>query len=230
METSLSSSSPHTKYTLSMLRCNLLWLSIQNCKKFLEKLISFPTSQTYYIPYHTFTRICYVIIWLANLADLRMHIAGQEFGKTNSGVSQSICTMLDMALTDKQGELPDLTRQLLLKLKGMAGDIKTGNDEFNAMTMFALMLRPVISGYDRRIRDIQKNTSIQVNEPFSVPTPIGEQGGEVAPLSSYISPENSIDIYESWMPNFTLQGADLQPDIFEDMVWDKLINDFTLPP
>ena len=225
-----SSSASHSNFALSTLRCNLLWLSIQNCKRFLERLTTFSANQTYYIAYHTFTKICYVVIWLANLADLRMHFSSKEFDKGGSGVSQSICTMLDMALTDKEGELPGLTRQWLLKLKSMAAEIKTLDGEHDAMTMFALMLRPVISGYDRRIRDIQKSASIQLTEPFSIPTPIGEQGVEIAPLSSYISPENNVDIYESWMPNFSIHSADLQPDVFEDMVWDKLINDFTLPP
>jgi len=221
--------------TLSVARIKLLLSSIQSWKAFLKSFLSHPNSEMFYLTYPTFSKLGYTMISLANLVHIKL-------GETNEHNSElaSVPTvnmpercLWKLGMIAREAELPLLARQVQQKFKDNATNVISANGEPDAMTIFSVLIGTMISIYDKRMRELQTSVVGDETAGSSTADPItiaqDQMVTDMDPTFFLGADAMNCD-YADTGSCYLGQDPNIQLDVFEDTVWERLLDDFRMVP
>lgn len=220
--------------SISVGRMKMLWDSLQSCKAFLERFISHPDSEIPFLTYPIMSKVCYAIMTLAKMAFLNLGEPCENNSQlaTELEITQPVNHRVwNLGVTARDVELPALAGQVQEKFMANATDTVSADGEPDAMTIMSLGLGNVMSGFNKKMKELQ--TSMHA-KAAAAPTPVSTmvQSQIETDMDSAVLPgANAINSDYYGSAGFWHQGQDptLQLDIFEDTVWERLLDDFILP-
>lgn len=135
----------------------------------------------------------------------------------------------DSAQAIKEAELPRICALLLEKIDSITSDIVGEDGERDAMYNFGFILRSIMGGYERRIKR-------RLAPVFEAGDFIGSSQGAQGPLGS-VYPTPSVAQDSLGQDKIGVDGglafgvpADFPSESFEDMIWESILDDFTMLP
>lgn len=217
---SLTTSTPF----FSTSRATFLWDSIQSYKSFLRSFTTYSKEDSFYLTFATFSKLCSVLAWLAKLINLTLG-NGSETEGPGSPAQSAPHPCANMVIGDT--ELPSLIRQAQHKLNTMAAEIANETGEPDSMTIFSILVGSVLSGYDKRMESVGSTMNNNIPAPAADQTSLFVPGvAQVPPISLQRAPDpTSLDFFGNLMPEFFDQDMEFQLGAFEDMVWDRMVDD-----
>lgn len=208
--------------TASAPRATLLWESMQSHKELLRGLIAYPNQHAFYLTFSTFSKLCSVLAWLAKLVKLAWEVRGRS-----GGTEYEASPWAAMVAADT--ELPSLARQAQQKLNTMAADIVNRSGEPNSMTTFSILVGSVLSGYEKRLQEYRAASQAGVPSVV-IPQEHDHLVEQEEMLQPFIPDTMSLDYFGSLMPQFVDQDMGFQLGAFQDMIWDRIVDDSILLP
>lgn len=226
-----ASSTPTIPPPPSSLRCNLIWASIQRCKSVLEMVNAYPNQETFQLTYYTFSTFCYLSIWLVKLSYIGTHTRSGDETTNRADRANEASPVLSSILFEAEAQLPPAFKQLHEKLYCMGQEISANDEgELDTMRIFSLMLRAVMSEYGKRMKHIRLlMTGHLTTESIGESSLPVDQRLEPANSSSFSDPSDPNASGEMLLPDEFPYSSNFQLDAFQDMVWDRIFDDFAWP-
>jgi hypothetical protein len=115
----------------------------------------------------------------------------------------------------------------------MSSDIVSESAEPDSMTTFSILVGSALSVYDKQLQEYQRSSQQQAPvEPLLNQTiPAGPVVGEFPELYPVLPPDAAtLDFFGNLMPQFWDDSAGFQLDAFQDMIWDRFLDDAILLP
>ncbi|VUC25248.1 unnamed protein product [Clonostachys rosea] len=221
-----SDASPASMYPAA--RTTLTWDSMQSYKLLLKGLVEYPNDEAFYLTFSTFSKLCSVLSWLAKLVNIAL---GPSKNSDSSMAQPTSHPWAAMIAGDV--ELRNLVRQAQHKLNCMSADIASGSAEPDSMTTFSILVGSALSVYDKQLQEYQRSSQQQAPaQPLlSHPIPTGVEVGEFPQLYPVLPPDAAtLDFFGNLMPQFLDDNAGFQLDAFQDMIWDRFLDDAILLP
>ncbi|KAK7228299.1 hypothetical protein V2G26_000469 [Clonostachys chloroleuca] len=214
-------------------RTNLTWDSMQSYKMLIKGLVEYPNADAFYLTFSTFSKLCSVLSWLAKLVNIALGPPKSSADvSSNSSMAQStLHPWASMVAGDM--ELRTLVRQAQHKLNCMSANIASESAEPDSMTTFSILVGSALSVYDKQLQEYQRSSQQQAPaEPLLSQTiPAGAEVGGFPELYPVPPPDAAtLDFFGNLMPQFWDDNAGFQLDAFQDMIWDRFLDDAILLP
>ncbi|CAH0027496.1 unnamed protein product [Clonostachys rhizophaga] len=214
-------------------RTSLTWDSMQSYKLLIKGLVEYPNADAFYLTFSTFSKLCSVLSWLAKLVNIALGPPKSSADvPSDSSIAQSAShPWASMVAGDV--ELRNLVRQAQHKLNCMSADIASESAEPDSMTTFSILVGSALSVYDKQLQEYQRSSQQQAPaEPLLNQTiPAGAEVGEFPELYPVPPPDAAtLDFFGNLMPQFWDDNAGFQLDAFQDMIWDRFLDDAILLP
>ncbi|CAG9982033.1 unnamed protein product [Clonostachys byssicola] len=220
--------------TASMLpaaRTTLTWESMQSYKMLLKGLVEYPNEDAFYLTFSTFSKLCSVLSWLAKLVNIALGPPKSSADVNSSMVQSTSHPWASMVAGDV--ELRNLVRQAQHKLNCMSAGIASGSAEPDSMTTFSILVGSALSVYDKQLQEYQRSSQQQAPAEL-LPNQAMSSGavvGEFPELYPVMPPDAAtLDFFGNLMPQFWDDNAGFQLDAFQDMIWDRFLDDAILLP
>jgi len=214
----------------SVIRMNILWEALQSYKDFFTKFIALPNSEMLYLTYPIFSKMCYTLISLTKMVRANLEETKERSCRPSDLPGQtSACCSWGLRVAAKEGELLALARQIQEKFKANGTSAVSADGDPDAMMIFSLIISTMMSSYENQMKESQialHNDAIQPSNP----SPMNMQGQIIPEADSMILRSTDAMNLDYYGDGVLGQNLNFQVDIFEDPVWERLLDEFTMPP
>lgn len=210
----------------------MLWAALQNYKLFLQKFIALPIVEIPHLTYPTIIKVCHTVVALAKVVLFKLDETFLSNSLENEPVAQeSSCPQWNILAIARHAELPVLVRHIQDKLKDLATGTVSQVGEPHAMAIFSFILGTVMSGYDKRMKEV---LALPLNET-TVPILESSISQDQIPfdIGSTIFPTNyasNVDFYNSSELEIFNQDSSSHLEIFGEEAWQRMVDDTTISP
>ncbi|CAG9951777.1 unnamed protein product [Clonostachys rosea f. rosea IK726] len=214
-------------------RTSLTWDSIQSYKMLIKGLVEYPNEDAFYLTFSTFSKLCSVLSWLAKLVNIALGPPKSTADAPSDSLMAQSVSHPWASMVAGDVELRNLVRQAQHKLNCMSSDIVSESAEPDSMTTFSILVGSALSVYDKQLQEYQRSSQQQAPvEPLLNQTiPAGPVVGEFPELYLALPPDAAtLDFFGNLMPQFWDDSAGFQLDAFQDMIWDRFLDDAILLP
>ncbi|CAH0054744.1 unnamed protein product [Clonostachys solani] len=214
-------------------RTNLTWDSMQSYKMLIKGLVEYPNEDAFYLTFSTFSKLCSVLSWLAKLVNIALGPPKSSADVPSDSSMAQPASHPWAVMVAGDVELRNLVRQAQHKLNCMSADISSESAEPDSMTTFSILVGSALSVYDKQLQEYQRSSQQQAPaEPLLNQTiPAGAEVGEFPELCPVLPPDAAtLDFFGNLMPQFWDDNAGFQLDAFQDMIWDRFLDDAILLP
>lgn len=129
----------------------MLWSSLESCKAFVRKFLSYQNDDLFYLTAFVYPRLCYVFITMAKIVflDVEHKVPALSSDPSSTQGSQNrLWNTLDVA---KEAQFPQLSKAVLEKFTAVATDFADGSGQRDAMANLASAMRILIAGYEQQM-------------------------------------------------------------------------------
>ncbi len=202
----------------------MLWSSLESCKAFVRKFLSYQNDDLFYLTAFVYPRLCYVFITIAKIVFLDIEHKGpapSSDPSSTQGSQNRLWNTLDVA---REAQFPQLSKAVLEKFTAVATDFVDDSGQRDAMANLASAMRILIAGYEQQMRGIQGGGLLKAET-------IGPGRGETThatdtlavdldPYSSFSLVDgaggSAFDVTSPWNPT--------------PSTWDDILESFTMVP
>jgi len=132
----------------------MLWKSLECSEALLQRFISCPDSDLYFMTVFTHLKLCYVFITLAKLIRFDLRLMNID----HLGATGRFSTPPQMSFV-RETNFPHLAPKILEKFTALATDYLGPEGERDAMWDLAFVVMMLTSGYEKEAAEVQEAMS-----------------------------------------------------------------------
>ena len=224
---------------LTNVQIQMLWNNFAVGKAFFDTFISVETGKLFHLSFVSWVRLCYMVAVYCKAvffeAESQPSLARDSncdfLNEFNRPYQQS---SWDSESAAKEANFQQIGGTIEQKIRIVAADTVQEDETQDAMTQFASCMKGIIASYERQLqkanrRDKEDSTATSNRTGGSI-----ESGMAASDMGSWDSPatggsstqpvdDASVNLGSEFPANF-------HADAFENIVWESLMNDFTILP